>query len=129
MEGRGHGAQRCSVRTIKFGTALTSLLLTLRAPWPLPCICLVFRFSREHTISLPSAATVPRIAALLTRLRRSDHAQERAGGEKVPKSFVLRRYSNPNYLNTKPHTHTLNAKAGCEKLPKSFVLRRYSNLN
>jgi hypothetical protein len=47
----------------------------------------------------------------------------------VPKSFVLRRYSNPNYLNTKPHTHTLNAKAGCEKLPKSFVLRRYSNLN
>ncbi len=47
----------------------------------------------------------------------------------MPKSFVLRRYSNPNYLNTKPHTHTLNAKAGCEKLPKSFVLRRYSNLN
>jgi len=34
------GAQRCSVRTIKFGTALTSILLTLRAPWPLATICL-----------------------------------------------------------------------------------------
>ena len=69
------------------------------------------------------------IAARLTRWWRFDTAQERAGGEKVPKSFVLRRYSNPNHLNTKPHTHTLNTKAGCEKLPKSLVLRRCSNLN
>jgi hypothetical protein len=69
------------------------------------------------------------IAARLTQWRRSDTAQERAGGEKVPKSFVLRRYSNPNHLNTKPHTHTLSIKAGCEKLPKSFVLRRCSSLN